>query len=238
MTDLVGYRLEKREAVAIVTLDVPATRNALDRATRVALVELASELDADVAVRAVVLTGTDPAFTSGVNFKEFLGDPSYVPPAIDPATALRAMSTPVIAAVNGACVSGGLEVALACSFIVASERATFADTHAKLGLIPGWGLSAELPAAIGTARARQLTFTAQPIDASTALVWGLVNEVVAHDELLTRALALAEAVTRIGPEHVRAAASLYRDAQGADRAEAHRLEGEARRDQRVSPPST
>jgi enoyl-CoA hydratase len=236
MTEPFGYRVEIGDggAVAIVTFDAPATRNALDRATRVALVDLFARLDRDRAVRVVVITGTDPAFSSGVDIRE-LGHIDYVPPAIDPATALRAMSTPVIAALNGACVSGGLEVALACSFMVASERATFADTHAGLGLIPGWGLSAELPAAIGMARARQLTFTAQAIDASTALAWGLVNEVVAHAELMPRVLALADAITRLGAQPIRAAVELYRDAHSADLAPAHRLECDARRDQSMSP---
>src|SRR5690554_3392571 len=177
---MVRYTLERDESVLVIRFEHPPTRNALDRATRVALVDELRDADVDSEVRCVVLTGLDPSFTSGVDARELLSDPDYVPPPVDPPTAIREVGTPVIAAVNGSCVSGGLEIALACSFIVASDRATFADTHARLGLTPGWGLSVELPATIGVARARQMTLTGLPVDAATALAWGLVNEVVPH----------------------------------------------------------
>ena len=163
----VGLMLDRCDDALVVTFHAPTARNALTRATRVALVDELSRADADPAVRVVVVTGTDPAFTSGVDAKELLGDPEYVAPPIDPATALRRMATPTIAAVNGACVSGGLEIALACSFIIASDRAVFSDTHAKIGISPGWGLTADLPAVVGIARARQLSLTGALIDAET-----------------------------------------------------------------------
>lgn len=204
------YSIDTVEGIATLTFRSPKTRNALTRATRLAFVDDVRRLDGDPSVRAIILTGADPAFTSGVNAKELFGDPDYVAPPVDPPTALRELTTPVIAAVNGVCYSGGLEIALACSFIIASENATFADTHAKLGITPGWGLAAELPARIGIGRARQLALTGLPIDAATAYEWNLVNEVVAHDALAPRARELAEAITRLPPAAVTETIRLYR----------------------------
>jgi enoyl-CoA hydratase len=142
--------VEQRGSVLLVTLNRPAARNAMDRATRVELVRVCAEANGDPQVSGVVLTGTDPAFSSGVDLKEVLSGEPYQPPRTNPGQALRAMTTPVICAVNGSCVSGGLEVALSCSFIIASDRARFADTHARVGLVPSWGLSAMLPQATGS----------------------------------------------------------------------------------------
>jgi enoyl-CoA hydratase len=215
------------DGVVTIAFDAPRTRNALTRATRVALVERFDALDADPAVRVVVVTGTDPAFSSGVDAKELLSTPGYVAPPVDPATALRRMTTPVIAAVNGSCVSGGLEIALACSFILASAEARFADTHARIGITPGWGLSVDLPDAVGIRRARQLTLTGQPIDAATALAWGLVNEVVPHAELRHRAGELAAQIAALGEPIVRHALALYRDGQEQRLGSARDLERDA-----------
>lgn len=221
---------ERCGATAVVTFDRPSSRNALNRRTRVALVDVLERLDADPDVRAIVLTGSDPAFSSGADVKELLAAEAYEAPPTDPATCLRALGVPVIAAVNGACVSGGLEIALACSFVLASDRARFADTHTVLGLTPGWGLSAELPAAVGAARARQMTLTGRPVDAPTALSWGLVNEVVPHEQLGDRARELAEVIAEAPRAAVASALRLYRHGHderiGAARArEAHVLRG-------------
>ena len=229
MSEQPDYTLEQADGIVTLTLHRTETRNALTRATRVALVDDLQRLDREPDVRAIILTGADPAFTSGVNTKEFLGDPHYIAPALDPATALRQLSTPVIAAVNGLCYSGGLEIALACSLIIASEHAVFADTHAKLGITPGWGLSAELPPRIGIGRARQLALTALPIDATTAYEWNLVNEVVAHDSLLPRARDLARAMANIPPHSLAATHALYRRIHDAHTTEAHAIENDVTR---------
>ena len=226
------------------------SRNALDRETRARFVDVLQEADADDDVRVIVVTGTDPAFTSGVDAKQLL-EPGYRPLPVDPASALRSLTTPVIAAVNGACVSGGLEIALACSFIIAADRATFADTHARLGLTPGWGLSAELPARIGAARARQMSYTGMAVDAETALRWGLANEVVPRGRLDARVRELAAAITAVSARSVRNAVELSRAAlddqvDAARRRERDvlatwhidRRDARAAFDQRVSPPST
>jgi enoyl-CoA hydratase len=215
MDAALGFRTERTAQTLVITLSAPRTRNALNRATRVALVDAFKEADADPEIRALIITGDDPSFSSGVDAKELFAAVDYVAPAIDPPTALRSLRTPSIAAVNGSCVSGGLEIALGCSMIIASERASFADTHAKIGISPGWGLSADLPAAVGIGRARQLTLTGMPIDAATALKWGLVNEVVEHDSLLQRAQELAAAIALV-PEHAASnAMMLYARGQAA-----------------------
>ncbi|MFM8305020.1 MAG: enoyl-CoA hydratase-related protein, partial [Actinomycetota bacterium] len=147
-----GTRLlvEDDDGVRIVTIDRPEVKNALTLAMRTALIDVVAEADAAPEVRALVITATDPVFTAGVDFTEpRAGTRRPVDWAMrpDPAAALRAAVTPSICAVNGACVSGGLEIALSCSFVVASERARFADTHARLNVVPGWGLTALLPRA-------------------------------------------------------------------------------------------
>src|SRR4029077_11656401 len=142
--------------------------------------------DRDDSVKAVIVTGTDPVFTAGVDFKE--KDPTFDPRQrqfrVNPGRALRAVRTPVVCAVNGACVSGGLEIALSATFVVASDRARFADTHARLDVVPAWGLTALLPRAVGLQKARELSLTGNFVDAQEALRIGLATHVVPHDDLL------------------------------------------------------
>jgi enoyl-CoA hydratase len=184
--------VEVSELVATVTLNRPQRRNALSSGLIARLREVLAELDARSDVRAVVLTGADPAFCAGLDLTE-LGQPgnALASRASGLTTAVPAMVTPLIGAVNGAAVTGGLELALACDFLVASERARFADTHARVGVQPGWGMTVALPEAIGLRRAREMSATGNYIDARTALTWGLVNHVVPHGELLGFARGLA-----------------------------------------------
>jgi enoyl-CoA hydratase len=181
------------DGVRTITIDRPEAKNALTTAMREELCALLDAADVDPEVRAVVLTGTDPTFSAGVDFKEI--DPDFDPRirrfTVNPGRALRALRTPVIAAVNGSCVSGGLEIALSCTFVVASQQATFADTHARLGVVPAWGLTALLPRAVGIRKAREMSVTGNPVDATEAHRLGLVNHVVAHGELLGFARTLA-----------------------------------------------
>jgi enoyl-CoA hydratase len=219
--------VERRGSVLVATLNRPEARNAMDRATRVHLVRVCAEADDDPDISVVVLTGTDPSFSGGVDLKEALSGEGYRPPRTNPGQALRAMTTPVICAVNGPCVSGALEVALSCSFAIASERARFADTHARVGLLPSWGLSALLPQAIGVRRARQMTLSGDFIAADRALAWGLVNEVVPHEQLLARALGLAASIDGVAAATRRAVLSLYSRGEGAPLATGLGLEAEA-----------
>ncbi|HEX6417238.1 MAG TPA: enoyl-CoA hydratase [Acidimicrobiales bacterium] len=197
MTDVLGLQVADR--VATVTLQRPAARNALNRELRRALHTTMRDLDADDRVDVVILTGADPAFCAGLDLKELAAtaDASVEALANDNGTAperrgpFPPIGKPVIGAVNGVAITGGFELALHCDMLVASERAAFADTHARVGIMPGWGLTVLLPQAVGVRRARELSATGNFLDARTALTWGLVNHVVAHGELLPFCRSLA-----------------------------------------------
>ncbi len=201
---------DERGGTVVVTLNRPEARNALTPELIAAIVDTVAALDARTDVTAIILTGTDPAFCAGVDLKHLA---TSVPgTATQPAGSFHPLPphrTPVIGAVNGPTVTGGLELALACDFLVASERATFADTHARVGVMPGGGLTARLPLAVGVNRAMQMSFTGDFIDARRAYDWGLVNEVVAHDRLLPRALEIAAAIASIPPANVQEIRAMY-----------------------------
>jgi enoyl-CoA hydratase len=185
--------VEDVDRIRTITFNRPEVKNALTVAMRDELCARLDEADLDPGIRAVIITGTDPSFSAGVDFKDV--SPTYHPRerrfVNNPGRALRAMRTPVIAAVNGPCVSGGLEIALSATFAIASERARFADTHARLNRIPMWGLTALLPQAVGLRKAREMSATGNFVEADEALRIGLVNHVVPHDELLPFAQRLA-----------------------------------------------
>jgi enoyl-CoA hydratase len=189
MADPVRYEVEER--IATITLDRPEARNALSAEVRRLLPELVARAGDDPEVDVVILTGADPAFCAGLDLKE-LGAGTMSPEGdggadwagSGPQRPIPSIAKPVIGAINGVAVTGGLELALACDFLVASERARFADTHARVGIQPGWGLTVDLPAAVGIRRAKEMSATGNFVPAATALTWGLVNHVVPHDELL------------------------------------------------------
>lgn len=206
--------VERTDGVATVTLNRPEVRNALSQELRHALRTSIAALDADETVRAIVLTGAGKAFCAGVDARELGAETSA---DIRPLTApFLTSATPLIGAVNGAAYTGGLELALACHFLVASDRATFADTHTRLRLMPGWGLTVLLTDAVGSRRAREMSLSSAPVDAATALRWGLVNHVVAHEELLPFTLGLARQIAAHGAAAGRRVSRLY-DAQAAAR---------------------
>jgi len=222
----------RAEAVATVTLNRPQARNALSTELRKALWQTMRDLDADDAVTAIVLTGADPAFCAGLDLKELAatsGAALAETGATGDTTAGRGpmppMRTPVIGAVNGVAITGGFEVALACDFLVASERAAFADTHARMGIMPGWGLTVRLPEAVGLRRAKELSATGNFLDARTALAWGLVNHVVPHDELVPFAQRLAEDIASNDRDGVRRMLQTYDEGALVDGREAWALEG-------------
>jgi enoyl-CoA hydratase len=204
--------VERTGGTAVATLNRPGARNALNPELIDAIYETVAALDAEDSVTAIVLTGADPAFCAGVDLK-------HLATAGDVGTATRSQErsfaplpphrTPVIGAINGATVTGGLELALACDFLVASERATFADTHARVGVMPGGGLTVRLPQLVGVNRAKQMSFTGDFIDARRAYEWGLVNEVVPHERLLPRAIELGAAIASIPAANVQEIRSLY-----------------------------
>ncbi len=215
----------RADGVATVTLNRPHVRNALSRDLREAIRSTVAALDADDSVAAIVLTGAGSAFCAGVDTRELGADASS---DIRPLTApFVSSATPLIGAVNGAAYTGGLELALACHFLVASERATFADTHTRLQLMPGWGLSVLLTDAVGARRAREMTLSSAPIDAATALQWGLVNHVVRHEDLLPFTLGVARQVASHGRTAVRRASRLYDSQAEARNGPAWQLEAAA-----------
>lgn len=198
--------VEHHGAVAVVTLNRPEAMNALSAALRVDLAQVMRQLDGDDAVRAVVLTGAGQrAFTAGLDLKELGADASNLGAANadeaerNPVKAVEQCRKPVIGAINGVAITGGFELALACDVLIASDNARFADTHARVGIMPGWGLSQKLSRMIGISRAKELSLTGNFIGAEQALAWGLVNRVVAADDLLPAAVALAQDMASIDP---------------------------------------
>ncbi len=209
MSDLITVDIS--EGVATVTLNRPEAMNALSKALRARLFEIMTALDADDAVRAVVLTGAGTrAFTAGLDLKELgseagaLGAANAEGADENPVKAIEVCRKPVIGAINGVAITGGFEVALACDVLIASTNARFADTHARVGIFPGWGLSQKLSRMIGISRAKELSFTGNFLDAATAEAWGLVNRVVAPEELLPAAQKLARDMASIDPAMLKA----------------------------------
>jgi enoyl-CoA hydratase len=224
--------VDDADGVRTVTINRPEVKNALTTAMRARFCDLVEEADADPSTRAIIITAVDPVFSAGVDFKEVAAG-TGTGPARNPGETLRSLRTPVVCAVNGACVTGALELALSCTFVVASERARFADTHARLDVVAAWGLTALLPRAVGVRKAAELSITGNFVDAQEALRLGLVNHVVAHDQLLpfTRQL-----VGEIAPTSaVAAVLDLYRRGDGATLEEALALEAEHAAHQRVDP---
>jgi len=200
----------------LLMLDRPGTRNAINGALSRALSAALRRADADPDVDVIILTGRDPAFCAGADLKE-LAEHGFDGSAArtDCVAELSAVTKPVIGAVNGPAITGGLELALACDFLIASTRASFADTHARVGVVPGAGLTARLPQAIGIRRARQLSLTGERLSSELAYEWGLVNEVVEHERLLARAGECAAAISAANQRVVHALGMMYdRGAEG------------------------
>lgn len=188
--------IERDEGVVTLTLHRPNAMNALSRELRVALVDAFTTLAFDPDARVVILTGAGRAFCAGLDLKELgrgagpLGVGSGEEPNV--IKAIASFAGPIIGAINGVAVTGGFELALACDVLIASSEARFADTHARVGIMPGWGLSQKLSRAIGISRAKELSLTGNYLDAATANAWGLVNRVVSPAELLPTCRKLAQ----------------------------------------------
>ena len=194
--------LEQHDGYAIVTLNRPDEMNALSRELRADFVEAFGQCTADDAIRVVILTGSGRAFCAGFDLKELAATDSDAAQEADNsiARAMEAFAGPIIGAINGHAITGGFEMALACDILIASENARFADTHARVGILPGWGLSQKLPRLIGTSRAKEISFTGAPVFAQQAYEWGLVNHVLPPAELLPRAIKMAEDMCACVPE--------------------------------------
>ncbi|MGJ6125101.1 enoyl-CoA hydratase [Mycolicibacterium sp. Y3] len=205
MTSADVLLIETTDRVRTLTLNRPQARNALSAQLRTAFYAALRAAHADDAVDVVILTGADPVFCAGLDLKE-LGDTTELP---DISPKWPPMTKPVIGAINGAAVTGGLELALYCDILIASEQARFADTHARVGLLPTWGLSVRLPQKVGVGLARRMSLTGDYLSAADALRAGLVTEVVAHDELLPAARKVAASIVGNNQKAVRALLDSY-----------------------------
>jgi enoyl-CoA hydratase len=214
--------VDRRGATAVVELNRPEARNAVN----VAMAEgICQAVAACQDAGAIVITGADPAFCAGLDLRS-LGVESLADLAPFVAS-VAGSKVPVIAAVNGPAVTGGFEVALAADFIVASERAAFADTHLRVGVYPGPVL-VDLPRRVGPAWAREMSLTGNFIDAATALRIGLANHVVPHADLIPLSLELAAAIAEQDPAMVQMMRRDWDASVGTPLAEARRIHDEHR----------
>ncbi len=202
------------DRVRTVALNRPEARNALNVALQREAGAALAAADVDPDVDVVILTGSDPAFCAGLDLRELGQDASNLvggadDPTISPFAALWKMSKPVIGAINGPCVTGGFELALACDFLIASERAAFADTHARVGVMPAGGMSVFLPQVVGVRKAKEMSLSGNFMGAHEAFARGLVNHVVAHAALLPSAQKLAADIAGNDQAAVRSLKKLY-----------------------------
>lgn len=229
--------VDVEDRVATVTMNRPEARNALSRQLSYALWDALVAAGADPGVDVVIVTGTDPAFCAGLDLKEVAGEVPLSAPPRPPGQGperdtnglyrfLPVIPKPVIGAINGVAVTGGLEVALQCTFLVASDRARFGDTHSRVGIMPGGGCTVLLAQAIGVRRAIEMSITGNFLTAEEALRLGLVNHVVPHEELLPVARRLAADVVSNDQRGVSRLLRHYRQmANTATLDDAHLLEG-------------
>lgn len=196
--------IEKQNGIAQLTINSPRTLNALNSTVLSQLECAFYELDRDDEVKVVVLTGAgEKAFVAGADIKEMAQMNAFAGHHFGLAGQrvmlfIEKMKKPVIAAVNGYALGGGLELALACDFIYASEKAKLGFPEVTLGIMPGFGGTQNLARRIGSARANELIFTGKMLDAAQACSWGIVNEVFAPEELLPKALETASAIAGVG----------------------------------------
>jgi enoyl-CoA hydratase/carnithine racemase len=203
----VSVEVTRADGVAWVTLDVPERRNAISNAMRGLLADAFASLDADPDVRVAVLTGAGPVFCAGVDLKE------AAPPATERLVApLESFGKPLVAAVNGPAAGGGFELALACDVRVAGRTATFALPEVRIGSLPGSGGTQRLARAVPPAIAAKLVLSGLPLDAESALRYGLVSDVVEPDDLVAFTQDLASAIAANAPLSLRAAKTALRAA--------------------------
>jgi|HubBroStandDraft_6_1064221.scaffolds.fasta_scaffold170423_2 enoyl-CoA hydratase len=201
--------VSKDNRLATVTLNRPEKLNALNAELRTTFCATMQKLRADPEVGCVIITGAGRAFCAGLDLRELstaqvreMGGANFI-------SVIEEMEVPVIAAVNGFAVTGGFELALACDMMLAAETAQFADTHARVGVMPGGGMTARLPQAVGIRKARELSLTGNYLTAQEAEKLGLVNRVVPQDKLMAVARELAAQILSCDPLMVRQIKRLY-----------------------------
>jgi enoyl-CoA hydratase len=228
------------DGFATLVLNRPDKFNTLSNELRAEMSAAIAELEADPNVRVLILTGAGKAFTAGMDLEEWAVSEKLAAGAYenDPVKALQSFSGPVIGAVNGMAVTGGVEIAVACDLLVASTEARFADTHAQVGLLPGWGGSVRMARLIGLPRAKELALTGRFLGAEEALAWGFVNHVVAPDQLLAKAESIAADMAAAVPDTLVRYKRLLDDEWALPLKEALALERQASLDNNAGVPGT
>jgi enoyl-CoA hydratase len=229
--------IDKKDGVTTLTLNRPQAMNALSRELRRALIKTFGELADDADTKVVILTGSGRAFCAGLDLKELggeVGSPAKneTEAAVsggELVQALARLEQPIIGAINGFAITGGFELALACDVLIASSEARFADTHARVGIMPGWGLSQKLSRAIGIYRAKELSLTGNYLPADLAAQWGLVSRVVPPAELLPTCERLARDMLSCDPVVLRSYKKVIDDGFAQSFGDGMRLEAEASR---------
>ncbi|MEH6639070.1 MAG: crotonase/enoyl-CoA hydratase family protein [Porticoccaceae bacterium] len=223
MSDPILYRQQGR--VAIITLNRPDTRNALSDDLVPALIEALNRANNDAGVSCVVLTGEGKSFSSGGNLKEIRAMTQekklsthelrnwYVDMIQQIPRTMAELTVPVIAAVNGHAIGAGCDLTMMCDIRIASEKALFAESFMRVGLIPGDGGAWFLPRVIGLSRACEMSYTCDMIDAQKADKWGMVSDVVTPEDLMDTAIAMAERIAAHPPLGVRYAKKLITASQ-------------------------
>ncbi len=227
--------VEKKDGIATLTLNRPKAMNALSRQLVSSIGQAFTELKEDEATGVVILTGAGRAFCAGIDLKELseqgVSDKeTEALDTLDMIDIIRDFDRPIIGAINGVAITGGFELALACDFLIASTEARFADTHARVGVLPGWGLSQKLSRMIGIGRAKELAFTGNYLSAEQAMAWGLVNRLVAPDDLLPVCRTLATDILSCVPGMVSSYKRVIDQGYGMTFSEGLRMEKETSRE--------
>lgn len=214
------------DGFATLVLNRPDKLNTLSISMRREMAAVIDALEADPMVRVLILTGAGRAFTAGLDLDEWAAPGVVAAGAYehDAVEALQRFSGPIIGAINGLAITGGVEIALACDVLIASTAARFADTHVQVGLLPGWGGSVRMARRIGLHRAKELALTGRSLGAEEALAWGFVNRVVAPDRLRPEAEAMARQMLAGVPAALLAYKQLLDDGAGMTVGDALRLE--------------
>jgi enoyl-CoA hydratase len=232
--------VDRKDGIATLTLNRPDAMNALSQDLRIALARAFRELASDDEVGVVILTGSGRAFSAGLDLKELgagskaaigqaAGSGGEARDSADIVRAMEACDRPIIGAINGFAITGGFELALACDVLIASSEARFADTHARVGIMPGWGLSQKLSRLLGIYRAKEISLTGNFVLAAQALEWGLVNRVVSPEELLPTCRALGRDMLSCDPVVMRAYKRVIDDGFDENYAVGRRIERDANR---------
>ncbi len=223
MADPVRYEQEGR--IVVLTLNRPDRRNALDEDVVEALVAACERMNRDLSVSCAILTGAGPGFCAGGNVKDMHAKTGLFGGSSADARrgyrfgiqriplAFQELEVPVIAAVNGAAIGAGCDLAMMCDIRIACETAVFAESFVKLGLISGDGGAWLLPRVVGTSRAYEMTLTAEPVQAERALQWGLVSALHPADRLLAEARAIAAKIAAHPPHSLRLNKRLLRESE-------------------------